>query len=108
MPSRKWIEFRNDVIHNGKIPKQQEAIDYGQEILNVMMPIITKLKENYPSPIQQVTVNQLLDRRIESDKERPVSTLGLKTIIGLYNKKEYDISLEHELRRLSNYRYLST
>jgi hypothetical protein len=38
------ISFRNDVIHRGKLPKKEEAVKYGQEILELIAPVLEELK----------------------------------------------------------------
>jgi hypothetical protein len=42
--SNTMISFRNDVIHRGKLPKKEEAVKYGQEILELIAPVLEDLK----------------------------------------------------------------
>jgi hypothetical protein len=41
------VEFRNNVIHKGVIPNKNEAIKYGQDVLEIIMPVLENLKSNY-------------------------------------------------------------
>src|SRR5690606_34252006 len=34
------IKFRNQVIHKGQIPTKQEALEYGQAILDLIRPLL--------------------------------------------------------------------
>jgi hypothetical protein len=38
--------FRNEVVHQGKIPTEQEAILFGQAVADVMAPLIWKLRQD--------------------------------------------------------------
>lgn len=43
--SQSQIEFRNRVIHQGKIPSQQEATKFGNGIFSVIRPVLAELRE---------------------------------------------------------------
>jgi hypothetical protein len=43
--SQENVTFRNDVIHKGKIPSRNEAIKYGEDILQIISPILSELKK---------------------------------------------------------------
>lgn len=40
------VKLRNEVIHKGKIPTKDEAIKYGQEILELITGYLKKLIQN--------------------------------------------------------------
>ncbi len=75
-------KFRNEVVHKGKIPTRQEALDYGQAVLDVIRPILKAVKANYHKGVQKTVVNNLIKSRSEVDKYT-VSTLSMCTIISL-------------------------
>ncbi len=81
--SKSKINFRNEVIHKGKIPTREQAVNYGQAILDVVRPILNLLKKDYSEAIQQATFRHLSDARAPSDDGKAVSTLGISTIISL-------------------------
>ena len=54
--SNRKVQFRNEVIHKGKIPTRQEALDYGQAVLDVIRPILKQVKEKYPEGVQKTVV----------------------------------------------------
>ena len=54
--SNKSVEFRNDVIHRGRIPSRDEAIDYGSQVLHVMFEPLRLLRRKYPRQCEAVAV----------------------------------------------------
>jgi hypothetical protein len=46
--------FRNKVIHKGLIPERQEAVEYGQEVLDLIVPVLANLKTNHNREIQEM------------------------------------------------------
>lgn len=99
--SNKWRKFRNDVIHKGLIPKKEEAIEYGQEVLDLILPVLNDLKNNNEEEVQKIVFQHL--RRIHS--KGPVgtkkSTLSYTTIVSISAGKSGAKKLEDELRRLA-------
>ncbi len=81
--SSNQVSFRNDVIHKGKIPTKEEAIKYGDAVLDVLRSKIHKIKEHFPNEVMKVTFYHLRDSRSESDKGKQVSTMGISTIVSL-------------------------
>lgn len=43
--SDKNIQFRNAVVHKGRFPTEQEAIDFGNVVMSIINPIVRRLKE---------------------------------------------------------------
>jgi hypothetical protein len=52
--------FRNDVIHKGKIPSEDEAVRYGEVVFNVIEPILSDLKTKERSCIGEVLQRHVL------------------------------------------------
>lgn len=82
------ISFRNAVIHKGKIPTKEEAIAYGQAILDLVRPQIKRLKGEYADAMGWLTHLHLIKSRKSSDKQLSISTLSISTILTL-------LSIEH-------------
>ncbi|MBI2412689.1 MAG: hypothetical protein HYV24_05720 [Deltaproteobacteria bacterium] len=93
----KKVEFRNSVIHKGKIPTRAEALIYGQDVLNILRPIIKQLKTKYDKGVQEAVGQHLIQCRKEND--HPVTTMGISTILSLTFTNSDD-SLEKSLCRL--------
>ncbi len=102
LPNNK-VNFRNDVIHKGKIPTKNEAIQYGNSIMNIILPKIALLKKKYPEEIRKVVFYHLRDKSRPEDQIKTVSTICINTIISL-SRSEKDENLnrfEDSLKGLS-------
>jgi hypothetical protein len=77
------VEVRNDVIHKGKIPTKAEALNYGNAVLSVARPILKELKENYKDSVSKTVSQHLMNCRSHNDKDKPVATLAMRTIVSL-------------------------
>lgn len=44
-PDKKSVEFRNDVVHKGKIPKRDEVVSYGEKIVKFLIPLRKEYRE---------------------------------------------------------------
>ncbi|EKK02627.1 hypothetical protein RBSH_02059 [Rhodopirellula baltica SH28] len=44
---RKMVEFRNAVIHKGKIPTRGEAIQFGESVINIVLPVLRNLFDTH-------------------------------------------------------------
>jgi hypothetical protein len=90
------IQFRNDVIHGGKIPTRSEAVKFGQAVLNLVRPIFREVKEKYPDGVRKI-VNDYITKCRDSggDPNQKVSTMFVNTIISIGNADP-----EHDRRPL--------
>lgn len=79
----KTVQFRNEIIHKGKIPNRGEAINYGQEVLDIIRPIISWLEDTHKESVQKSIFHHLNAARTQDDQGRAVSTLGISTILSL-------------------------
>jgi hypothetical protein len=46
------VNFRNAVIHKGRFPTREEAIDYGDAVAQLIQPILLDLKTNHNLAVQ--------------------------------------------------------
>jgi hypothetical protein len=59
----KMVEFRNKVIHKGKIPSRDEAVLFGQAVIDCASPLVKVLKsERYASTVMASTSNLIATR----------------------------------------------
>lgn len=79
------VQFRNEVIHKGKIPTRQQALEYGQGVLDVVRPILKQVKELYPRGVQKTVFQHLEQCRGSVDANRGASLMGIDTILSLSN-----------------------
>ena len=83
--SNNKIKFRNEVIHKGKIPSREQAIKYGQAVLDVIRPLLNVLKTDYSEALGNATFRHLSNTRTSSDDSASVATMCISTIISLSN-----------------------
>lgn len=99
--SEKYAKFRNQVIHKGRIPTREEAINYGNSILSCLIPKIEKLKENFPNDVQKIISRHLLEKCSLSGKGQHISTMSIPTFVSLIRSDMPTSSnLEHHMEWL--------
>jgi hypothetical protein len=47
------VEFRNAVIHKGKIPGRERAIEFGEQVVRIIMEILTPLRAQADDDVQR-------------------------------------------------------
>jgi hypothetical protein len=90
------VKFRNRVIHEGKIPNREEAIKFGNAVLEVLRPQYEVLCKSYVKEIRQITTENL---QKASRSGRPTSTMYETTVIG-FKPDHHSKSLEEALKFL--------
>lgn len=104
LPSGK-VSLRNSVAHKGYIPKREEAIDYGQSVLDVIYKTLSKLKVDYHDAL-----NEEIMFRIEAGYEKArrqglkPSTFYSATIISIGDTSTQERNLEEEIHKLTERR----
>lgn len=76
-------QFRNKVIHQGYIPSTNEAIDFGDYVLNFITNVLNKLKESHNDSLSKSTVYNLLNSGEMIPGNSTNATASVPTIIGL-------------------------
>lgn len=76
------MTFRNDVIHRGKLPKKQEAVKYGQEILDLIAPVLEELKA-HREEISKVIGRHVSKTRKQISGAPDTSFLSISTTISI-------------------------
>jgi hypothetical protein len=99
------IGFRNDVTHKGKLPKKQEAVEYGQEILDLIAPVLNELKARHPDEISKVIHHHVSRTHKQISGARHTSFLSISTTISIARAMgEPQPTLENTLRELEQER----
>lgn len=98
--------FRNGVIHKGKIPTKEEALEYGKAVLAIIRPKILQLKSECDDQIGEVTFEHI--RSCSGGTEGQVSggTMCANTIVSLTaaEEKRNNQTLEDALTEISEWR----
>jgi polyhydroxyalkanoate synthesis regulator phasin len=89
--SEKDSKFRNEVVHKGKIPSEEEAIRFGNSVLEIVRPKLKIIRENFGKELQAAIFRQIIQSTEKSGITTGVSTLSINPILGVNqsgNQKE--------------------
>jgi len=103
MGSHTAVEFRNEVVHRGKIPSSKEALEYGQIILELIKPVLLETKQKYQKGVQATIFEHLKEGK--HDPKELASTMTMPTIINLSREDEgwNKRSLEQAIKELKRW-----
>jgi hypothetical protein len=106
MKKEDMVRFRNRVVHEGKIPTREEAIKFGNAVLDVLRPPLAILRKSYQEEINKITSENLMKASIKSG--RLISTMCETSIIGAdYDEpKQQAKTLEEALQFLTEKRQI--
>lgn len=85
------INFRNNVIHNGYIPRYEQVLEYEKYLFEHIRKILIEIKKNYQECINKVSLYR--QERIETLNPDNIkyATIGINTVLGLYTgESEYE------------------
>lgn len=71
----KWIAFRNEVIHKGKIPEKAKAIEFGQAVLGTIFDPLKLICSNYQQACEQAIIESITDIKAKYEK-RGIIVIG--------------------------------
>lgn len=94
------IAFRNEVIHKGKIPIREEAIEFGQAVLDIVNPILLEIVEGCPNGIEMIKETHL--NRLVDQEAKYYSKQWINTIVNLLksSNRNKDIVLDTYIKQL--------
>jgi hypothetical protein len=107
--SQNSIKFRNNVIHQGKIPERSEAINYGNAVLSNIQPALLVAKRKFPKGVEQLTASHLAGAHQKLPPGAKAATSCMPTILSLSRDDiaDSDQTLEQALSKLGiwNWRF---
>jgi len=80
-PGITCVQFRNNVIHKGYYPTYDEALSFGQHVLDFIVPILEAMKQERPDIVVQMIRNQVADT--EKARERRFRDGSFSGVYGL-------------------------
>ncbi|MDF3127387.1 hypothetical protein [Rheinheimera sp. 1928-s] len=90
--SDKKVQLRNSVIHKGKLSNKEQAIEYGQNVLDVIRPTLRMLKTDYIEGIHTTMTNHMSNMNKISDKGKRKTVIWLLTIVSIaYGEPGHDL-----------------
>lgn len=101
-------KFRNDVVHNGLIPTEQEAIAFGDAVLKVIRTALAKLRsieDKQSGLFAQAYCVDMARRCPEKFRTKHHSTIGVITIASPVMATPTDPDLDNALKRLRLFRH---
>jgi hypothetical protein len=107
--SSKNIEFRNNVVHRGKIPNRSEAIAYGEAILEAIRPALAVAKLKFEKGVEQLTIQHAMTAHLTLQPGVRIATSCMPTILGLSisEASHSERTLEDALTSLSMWNWRS-
>jgi len=101
---QKQREFRNDVIHKGFIPSRDQAVNFGQAVLDLISSQIKTIKTNYKDEIHEYICNLQFERiaKIPKGAARTSGVQGFTLSIVVEEDKK--LTLSNELVRIARKR----
>lgn len=81
--SRQYATFRNDVIHKGRIPSRQEAIDFGKYVLSIIEPVLSKLKKEESEHVHNVVLMHIIETKKKIKGDSQISFMSIPTTISI-------------------------
>ncbi|AGK98159.1 hypothetical protein [Clostridium pasteurianum] len=79
-------KFRNEVIHNGYIPTDEQVNEYGEYLFNYINKNLTIIKEKYNKSLIEVNMHKL-NKKYSFESDYPKATKGEVTALGLLAAK---------------------
>ena len=78
-------KFRNDVIHNGKIPTEAEVNSFGEGIVSFVNPILNKIKSELSEELMQYTNKSIMNRTQTIKISGNLTTMCMGNGFGVYS-----------------------
>lgn len=103
----KSVKFRNEVVHKGKIPTKPEAIEYGEIVLEIITPVLEKLKAKYQEQVLKYInsyTENLKQKTKDVEKAFISSTKTTIRVIPVPFLNPETSNLHNTLKRLEGYR----
>jgi hypothetical protein len=82
VPRYSDVEFRNAVIHKGKIPSRQEALDYGQRVLDLILHLLKELRSSVPAEVD-AAVRRHITKQREAVSMQNVAFMSIGTLVSM-------------------------
>jgi hypothetical protein len=96
--SQKSVRVRNEVVHKGRIPSRQQALEFGAEVLALVRDQLKELKQKFPNGVGPSIFEHLKRSRRVGDEWAAMMTIP--TVISLarddeaYNSRTLEEAIE--------------
>lgn len=105
--SNNHVSFRNAVVHKGKIPSREEALSFGNAVLDALRQNMLQVRDQLPDSAQHVVLQHLRECQTGNSLHSS-STLCASTIVSLSagDASHHQGDLQHHLGKLKTWRSL--
>lgn len=99
-PMSNWYDkTRNAIVHKGEIPRRADAIRFGQEALQHLVPILLDLRLKHPESLEQLRLDRIAAaQKLFRKEDRPVAFGTVFVIEWITAGGQSDRTLEDCLR----------
>jgi hypothetical protein len=100
------VAFRNDVIHKGRIPLKEEAIEYVDCVLNLITPLLLEAKTTMADSVGALVFEHLRDCKT-STSQFPHSTMSIGSTLSIATgvTEPHPTSIIDSLQRIESKKY---
>jgi hypothetical protein len=102
--STKRIEFRNDVIHKGYVPRRAEVEEYASDVLILLVQLWRELDEKIPTGISKVRGAELGKALSKVPDRTSMSTLAIETVFSHVAREKGQVTFDQALKELQRRR----
>jgi hypothetical protein len=102
--SNKMREFRNDVIHKGKIPIKDEVLAFGNAVLHILTEGVKTIREYYEEYRGALMGSRAMVLNLGKYRDMAIGGMGLSTMVSLVNIEYIPTSIEAGLKNLETER----
>ena len=94
--SQDGVKFRNDVVHKGVVPTRAKAVEFGQEVLEVIRAALRDLRSSHPNAEVQAVFRRITTRQksISGESSQPVTTMSSPSLL---DQSHQEMSLKQYL-----------
>lgn len=97
----KWVEFRNDCVHKGRVPTSARVLEYAEAVLTILDQIVAVALGRFPDAVATQTHRHIASRNAGTGNQ---STLHLPTIVSLVIKRPAKRPFSERLEELRKWR----
>ena len=108
------VKFRNDVVHKGVVPTRANAVEFGQEVLEVIRAALRDLRSNYPNAEMQAVFRRqvTIHKSISGESSQPVASMSSPSLLDQSHQemslKQYLVEQEFWHAKSLIHRYLES
>jgi hypothetical protein len=102
MLAQRYIALRNEVVHKGKIPTRNEAMEFGQAVIDYLAPILGDIAATDSAVAMKLIMKNVISIQQRHGRDgETISTMSMPTAIRLLASQE---PLSKSIERIDGFR----